>query len=556
MSETLDEMRVLVVDDEHLERQAIPLILDQASATFKVVGEARNGNEALRLSVELKPDIILMDIKMPGMDGLTAAREIKKALPAVAIIFLTAYDEFDYAKEALRVGALDYLLKPLRSKDLLEILGKARNLLLEEKVKQEERKELQEQLAEALPWLKVNLGLGLVFGLWEERSAVEQQAGLLKLEVLPRVAFGVYMENRLHGDKALPAKLDLLRYQLQQIIDEALNNRPYGICLPISERVLVGLWGTREPEPEWHLRRLAEDIIKASSEKLTLGVTVGLGNFCENIGQLPRSVWEAQMAAHLGRFYLGPERVVSVVELGQYDYGGGYTYAGEKKIIDALRSGNQEEVCRLFREFLGSVSKGGNTDLYLVKARLMSMLAMFSRSPGLSQNRESKVDEENGYLEFARRMELCRSLEELEEWLAELAATVGQGERSRIPVNGSVKRVLSYIHENYQQELSLNDLSRVIFLSPDYFSRVFKEQVGYTFSEYILNLRVKKAQELLAYTDLPVGEIGRNVGYPDPNYFSRVFGRSTGLSPSRYRQEINGCPNSKRKSGACSPVLI
>lgn len=552
MNEKPAEMQVMVVDDEYLERQAVPLILGQASAPFKVVGEARNGNEALRLAVELKPDIILLDIKMPGMDGLAAAREIKKVLPAVAVIFLTAYDEFDYAKEALRVGAVDYLLKPLRSKDLLEVLGKARNLLLEEKVKQEERRKLQEQLAEALPWLRVNLGLGLISGSWEERSAVELQASLVQLEVLPQVAFGVYVGNRSQRDKTTPVGLDLLRYQLQQITEEALHRFPSGICLPLSERMLIGLWGTQEPEPEQHLRRLTEYIIKAASERLSLGVTVGLGSFCEDIAQLPHSVWEAQTAAHLGMFYLGPDRVVNVDELGQVNDRGAFTYgAREKEIIEALRSGNQEEVRNLFRGILGSISRGRGIDFYLIKARLMSVLVMFARSFGLGQQGEYSGKAAHTYYDSARRLELCRSVEDLEEWLVELAVEAEKlfSDKNYGAVDEAIKRVLAYIHENYQREISLSDLSRVIFLSPDYFSRVFKEQVGCTFSEYILNLRVEKAKELLADTELLVGEVGRKVGYPDPNYFSRVFGRTAGISPSRYRQEIIGRRNNKRITG-------
>lgn len=542
MSDGLEEMRLLIVDDEYLERQAITLILAQTNTPFKVVGEARNGNEAVRLAVELEPDIVLLDIKMPGMDGLTAAKEIKKALPASAFVFLTAYDEFDYAQEALRVGAVDYLLKPLRSKDLLKVLEKARQLLLEEKVKQEERKKLQEQLAEALPWLRVNLGLGLIFGLWEERTAVEQQARLVQLEVLPQVAFGVYVESRSYADTEVLTRMELLRYQLQQIIEKTLGQNPFGLCLPLSERMLIGLWGTHEPEPQPRLRQLAESIIKDASERLSLGVTVGVGSFCEDIAYLPRSVWEAQTAAHLGMFYFGPERVVHIDELKQEADGNDGAYsAKEKDIIEALRSGNREEVSCLFRKFLGFFSRGQGTDLYLIKARMMSMLAAFERTFGLGQQEEQTGEAFHVFNEFARRMALCRSVEDLEEWIVELAATAENlsSERDSGSTAGMVKKVLAYINENYQRELSLTELSRIIFLSPDYFSRVFKEQVGFTFSEYILRMRIDKAKELLAETDLPMGEVGRKVGYPDPNYFSRIFGRVAGVSPSRYRQMIN-----------------
>lgn len=546
MDKQTEGFRLLLVDDEHLERQSIKLILKQNSAPFYVLAEAKNGKEALRLAGELKPDIILQDIKMPGMDGLTAAREIKKILPDVVIIFLTAYDEFVYAKEALQAGAADYLLKPVPTRDLLEALEKARKLILHERSKREEQKRLQEQLKEALPWLRVNLGVGLMFGSWEEKSALEQQAAVLQLKVLPQVALSVQMEDRPQDEGSVLIRLDWLRYRMQQVIEESLNHFPYGICLPVSEKMLMVLWGSDEPGPENRLRQLAEHIMGAVSEELSLEVTVGMGSFCEDVEQMPRSVWEAQTAAHLGMFYFGPGKLVSMNELGIGTWKIGDSYPSkEKEMVEALRNGNMEGTLPIFRELMGSISRGQSTDIYMVKARLMNILARFAESTGWIV----KGDKEQDYFEFARRLELCRSLEEMEKWLVELTEKAGQIFSNKISGSSNlVKKVLAYIQENYHRELSLAELSRVIYLSPDYFSRVFKEHTGCSFSEYILNLRVEKAKALLADTDLPVGEVGKKAGYPDSNYFSRVFGRAVGVSPSRYRQEVVSSRNSKKIS--------
>lgn len=530
-------MRLLIAEDEYLERQAIRLILERAGEPFEVVGEARNGRQAVHLAKDLQPDIVLLDIKMPGMDGLSAARDIRNILPYSAIIFLTAYNEFDYAQEALRIGVVDYLLKPIRAQELVEVLKNTRLQLLREREEQEERKKIQEQLAEALPWLRVNLGLSLIWGLWEERSAVERQARLAKLDVLPRVAFGVCMENRLEDNPAVLTRFELLRYQLQGLVEEALSRHPCGLCLPISDRMLIGLWGSREPEQEQCLCCLANDIIETAADKLSLGVTVGLARFCDDISQLPRAAWEAQAAAHLGMFYLGPERVVHVDELEhKVDGDGGVYTAREKELLEVLRSGDVEKIRQVFREFLISVFDNPSADLYLIKARLMGVLVAYSRSVGHMGDQDEEMIQV--YNKFARQLSLCHSVEEMESWLVELvlAGNSYSGDQGGKLVTEAIKKALAYIHENYQRELSLTELLRVIFLSPGYFSRAFKEQVGCTFSEYVLRLRIEKAKKLLVETDLPVREVARQVGYPDPNYFSRVFSRAIGMSPSRYRQ--------------------
>lgn len=541
MSDCPGEMRLLVVDDEHLERQAIKMILEKSSTTFMMVGEARNGREAVSQALELKPDIILLDIKMPGNGGMSAAREIIKQLPDCAIIFITAYDEFDYAQEALRLGAVDYLLKPVRTEELMEVLEKACEKILEEREKQEGWKRLQDQLDEALPWIRVNLGLGLVFGLWEERTAVEQQARLVNLGVLPQVAFGVRLDSRPQNDMTGAARMELVRFQLQRLIEDALDRYPAGLCLPLSERMLISLWGSQDPDRDRQLQRLAEYIVKAASEKLSLGVTVGLGRFCDDISQLPRSVWEAQTAAHLGMFYLGSERIVHVNELEQESVGGSSNLAREKEIITALKGGDREKVRGLFRELLGASSSGWISDLSLIKARLLSILSVYLRGVGLNRQEDMAGEAVSAYNYYTRRLSLSRSVEDLEQWLVDLAAARESlpGGRNRCSVDSALERVLSYIQDNYQKELSLTNLSKVIFLSPDYFSRIFKEQVGCTFSEYILRMRMEKAKELLSETDMLISDLARQVGYSDPNYFSRIFGRTVGVSPSRYRQKFN-----------------
>jgi two-component system response regulator YesN len=152
--------------------------------------------------------------------------------------------------------------------------------------------------------------------------------------------------------------------------------------------------------------------------------------------------------------------------------------------------------------------------------------------------------ESSVYYDFARKIELCQSIDDLENWILELGETGlrilnSMGTKS---VSSPIQKVLEYIEENYNSELTLSNLSKVIYLSPDYFSRIFKDQVGSTFSEYILKIRIEKAKELLNNLDIPVSEIGRKVGYSDPNYFSRVFTRAVGMPPSRFRQVISSHP--------------
>ncbi|MFY9499652.1 MAG: response regulator, partial [Tepidanaerobacteraceae bacterium] len=158
------EYTVLICDDELLERQVLKSIIESSDLPLKVVGEAKNGIEAVQQSEKLKPDILLIDIKMPGMDGITASAEIKKSCPKCKSIFITAYDEFEYVKRALQIGAVEYLLKPVRPDEILALLDKIVDLLNQERQKKLREEKLLESIKQAAGMLKSSIMVSLIMG--------------------------------------------------------------------------------------------------------------------------------------------------------------------------------------------------------------------------------------------------------------------------------------------------------------------------------------------------------------------------------------------------------
>ena len=176
---------VLICDDELLERQVLKSIIENSNLPLKIVGEAKNGVEALEQSAKLKPDILLIDIKMPGKDGITAGAEIKKVCPKCKTIFITAYDDFEYVKKALQIGAVEYLLKPVRPDEIVALLAKTVDLLNQEKQKKLKEEKLLASIKEAANMLKSSIMVSMVMGHYEDEGVLKSRAKLLGIEQLP-----------------------------------------------------------------------------------------------------------------------------------------------------------------------------------------------------------------------------------------------------------------------------------------------------------------------------------------------------------------------------------
>lgn len=530
----MEVMKLLVADDEPLERQAVRIIVERSGAPFRVVGEARNGSEALRLCREESPDIVLMDIKMPGIDGLSAAREIKREFPEKQVIVLTAYDEFEYAKEALKLGASDYILKPAHASEILAVLDRVRESIVRDRSRREEEQKIKDQMAEVIPSLKNNFVMEIIFGLLKDEEAAVNRGQLIGLKTLPQVAFAVSMEPFDGG--VLDVWTEVERYRVQRIVDQTLEEYPEGLCMLLSEHMVIGLWGPLGGNGD-SLNELVAKIVARARDELNVRVTVGVGRAYKEFSRLHRSVWEAQTAAYLGMFYLGPERVVSINEVEILQTGPRvYPFDKENELVESLKVGDKARAEETFRLLLERTSGTLHSEAGLIKARLAKVLVLVAHSFSRSGFMSPELFDD--YNELFQRLSLCGSIEELRVWLGILAEKASSWSRFRVAGTGSsvVDGAIEYIHNNYQRDISLADLAKIIFLNPDYFSRVFKQCTGRTFSEYLTQVRIDRAKELLSETDLPVGELAREVGYSDPNYFSRVFARVTGMCPSRYRQ--------------------
>lgn len=436
--------RILIADDEALEREGMRWIIsNMVDEKFEII-EAENGREALQKASIHKPHIVFMDIRMPGMDGLLALRSIRQELPTARFVLVTAYDYFDYAREAIRLGAKDYIVKPAKRQEIVELIERLLTNIKQEQQETSALKGREQQLSKLLSLVKAELALGLIAESINEQELLSIAESLqLPLEQACAVVIA-FPEIKLDRKE--------LEQHVQQLHERHSNDRTFLFSSPlVKEHIVLFISGKADLQPEelLHYANTYSASIYSSCKKAMPDqpVLIGIGNVHTGIHGARRSYYEAVFAS---------------------------TTATEQHAISQFQ--HMESI---------------NTQPLLI----------------------SKAEQ---YAYVQQAIALIRQERE------EQAFSI-------------VDAAASYIERNYQRELSLEEVAEQVHLNPYYFSKVFKQQTGETFIDYITRIRIEHAKQWMSNKDMSLKEICYLVGYNDPNYFSRVFKKVTGITPSEYR---------------------
>lgn len=527
--------RILLVDDEPLECEAIRLILERDRPEVKVVGQAGSGRKALDLALRLKPDIVFMDIQMPGVNGLEATRTLIEALPGLKTIVLTAYDEFEFAQKALKLGASDYLLKPARPHEILRVVDEMCRQITVAAKRREEEDRLRKELETMMPFVATGLLLDLISEPGAHLEGMEERASFLGLTSGP---YQVILVDIDHFAAATQDRREVERQVLKKEVYQALLRAVDGLLealvTPFVGNTFVVL--ARVPEGERQGRELAERLRSEVATSTLCTVTVGVGVTCENLIEVPSSYVAAKRAVQYGSFF-GSNQVVMASDIeGSGGDPKSYPYPLEARLSQCVRLGEAELAQGLFRELRRGLNEAAGGEAELLRAYTLELAVVLTRA-ALDGGAGREV---LGILQrqSLEQLAAARTALAVEEWAAYvldrcLEAVLAGHAAVR---NETIMQVKRYIREHFLEAISLADVAREVHLSPFHLSRLFKEKEGVNFVEYLTRLRLDEAKRLLVQTNDTIAAVAQRVGYAEANYFSRLFRRYFGVSPNEYRQ--------------------
>ncbi len=534
--------RMMIVDDKDDIIQGIRSMGRWPEIGVEITGWANNGEEALAVMEENKPQIVITDIKMPVMDGLQLTQSIKKRYPEIKVIILSGYDEFQYAQQALKLGAEEYLLKPIRIHQLQEVILRVIHKLKDEKLKQEEETKVLERLAQSLPLLRDKFLQRLL----EEPGSLNeeevcQRLNFLEVDLYPEYLAVLAVEiDHYNGviDPNSYRQMELLGQNLIQL--KAEFHREAGKSIIFTDKKerfgwIVSVPGLNHlPETNQTVFALAENISILAQEKAKVTVSIGIGRFYAGFLQLFHSYQEA-VEALSHKFLLGANQIIHIDDvLPDPKLHFHYPLELERELLVSLKAGTRQEGMHLLDSYFEVLDQYAVCSPKLIKKYLTGLVASISRI--LLEMNIDELQLTGGEEDLLTQITQLDTLEKTKPWLGKLIEgiyLVSSCEKKH-KTQTKMEKAKGYIGEHMADEISLHAVANFIDLSPNYFTTLFKEYTGETFMDYVIRVRIDKAKELLTTGQFKVYEVANTVGYSDARYFSEIFKKWVGMAPAEY----------------------
>jgi two-component system response regulator YesN len=518
--------KVFLVEDEIVTRENIRDNVNWEADGFEFCGEAPDGEVALPLLQAAKPDVLITDIKMPFMDGLALSKIVRERMPAVKIVVLSGHDEFGYAQQAIKLGIAEYLLKPVSAHDLHQVLQKLAVQLEQEKKEHESIELLWGQIDQNQAALREQFLLKIVVGAVSPAEA-EEQSQLLGLNLTARWYLIVVVRIELCDPLQ---RFNYPKYEkIHQIVHSVVGGDPDIFLLKkdLEELVLIFKANTRD-SIEADMERITNQI-KQQAAGTDCQLVIGCGSPEKQLVDIPRSFIEAVLHIQKQSRAAEPESGLGKSELLRAD---------KPAVEEYLQSGTPADFDKFFDTHILPLGRTAIKS-YIFKVYLfMEILLTTARFVIHLDGDINQILPEFQNIETV--LSHITTIDQIRDYTQRiLYSGLAFRERSvNFPQTGMIDQAKEYINRHYMDSgLSLGEVAAYINHSPSHFSTLFSQVTSQTFKEYITNIRLKKAKELLRSTAQTSSEIAYQVGYIDPHYFSSVFKKNTGLSPKEYRNK-------------------
>ncbi len=535
--------KVLIIDDEPIIRKGIKNIINWKQLNCEVCAEASDGAEGLELIKKLLPEIILTDIRMPGLDGLDMLKQVKDIVPNSKIIIVSGYREFDYVHEAIKCGAFDFLLKPTRLEELTSVLARAVDILNEQKLRHSEVDKFKLLFEQSIPLLKEKLLCDIVFEINSNENEITEKMKLFDININNFVF--IVIENDL-VESSVNTQYDKHLYQFgiinsfEEIMAEkyevhviSLNSNKVGFIIQNNSHTGINMTEILEKTAF-----LQEMIYNAFG----ISVSIALSTEGSSVFELPEKLKECQYSLEY-KSYLGNNSIIQYSDLNSFfkyeDYSLLERY--KKQLLEGVKAGN-EALVKASSDSIGNFISSNTISINYLKNYYYSALSSINniRISVLAANTDKKHEEGKDIASLIKLIEKSSNTEELNLLLQQVALKIANKVNSfnNKSIRVTLRKAIDYINEHYSEPVTLNEVAEHTFVTTFYISRMFKKELGTSFIDYLNDIRIEKAKELLKDVKYKSYEVASLVGIPDPHYFSRLFKKHSGISPSEYRETL------------------
>lgn len=538
----MNEIKVFLVEDEMVIRRGIKNSIDWEKEGYIFCGEASDGELAYPMIIKEKPDILITDIRMPFMDGLELCKLVKKELPNIKILILSGYDEFDYAKEAIRLGVTEYLLKPISSGKLLEALNGVSESIRREKEDKDLVRKYMEEMRENTEHEKQKFFEQMIAGNLSMADALETgekyemnlSAGMYNLLLF---RFTLREENRKSGELLGEAEyaIEKLTERLEYVFEFQRGVEGWAFLLMADN----------EEQMSERVKEMSKDLEEIMKNYSTIAYFGGIGQPVARLRELEESFREAERAL-AARFTMELNRIISVedirmaqnvdtlddIEITSF----GEIEKTRTMLEKFLNNGAEDEIDEFVDVYINELPEENLKSVlmrqYIIMDAYIVMMSFCEKFEGIEGEMQAQSEE------LKNSMKTIQTLEEIKNYIRMLLKKI-IGVRDTISgrrYSDIIEIAKDQIRKTYMSdEISLNTIAAEVGMSPSYFSSIFSKEMGKTFVEYLTEIRMDRAKELLMCSSMKTSEIGYEVGYKDPHYFSYIFKKTQNCTPKEFR---------------------
>lgn len=538
-------LKVFLVEDEIIIREGIKKNIDWASEGLELVGDAGNGEDALALIRQKKPDILITDIKIPKMNGLELSKIVKKELPRIKIIIISGYDEFDYAKEAISIGVAEYMLKPVGSVELLEKIVEISSEIQEEQLR---TKSEQAHIIEDDSYIKIKRSMvfsNLVSGKIDQDEMLKQceECNINLTAGYYNILLCNVFEDRI---EEIPQTFDNGSRVMQEIIVKNEKKTDIAVFDRNKEGIAFLVIGNNLEEINKSIEKLVNEIKTMCYNLIDINYFIGIGKPVEHLNLLDLSFFEANKAYAL-------QHIVEKNQVMHFDKIKDYRIIKESGInfseidilkvdraqLDAfIRTGTQRGVKKFIRDYIQNFGENNlksimccqyiELEIYICCINLIEEMGYdYKEVWGDYINTQYNVST------YTSRTEFIKNLEKLIITVIEFREKNAKNKYAKLI--SDAKRYINKAYSN--KDFSLKSVASEVNLSACHFSVIFRQVTGQNFIDYLTEIRINKAKELLRCTSKKNREIGVEVGFKDTHYFNVLFKKTEGCTPKEYRMK-------------------
>lgn len=514
-------IKIMIVDDEPWIRTSLKNRIDW-SEEMQLCGEASDGFEALQLAANLRPDIVITDVRMPEMSGLELIGRLREFLPDIQSVIISGYNEFEYAKSALELGSCGYVLKPVRKEELNRVIQKAIANIA------------QNNLLRLTTQTQAALLDRLLLGLWHETPVSEASF----LPVLKHLhfftgCFSVLAVRFLNGEESAETMGQRLNAAAAALFSSCTCQ---SFC--VSDTV-YGLFLTSEAPVD--LPAAARELIRQLQVRASLDVSIAIGAACRSFERLGETFRSAREGLHHMHLFNAREIILPAAADQEHAPSSGIALPGDITggIIDSIYAHSRTDLDAAIGKLNDFIQTTPEITVYDINNMLYLMLGDLIR---ICYERNASKELCDRGIAFMQLLSGYQPQKDLIGQFAGYCWEISSSFQETPSIVQVIRNAEQYIRSRYDEDISLKKIAALFYLNPSYFSVSFKNVTGKNFNEFLTSVRMENAKQMLLNRSLRVSQVARMTGYDDCSYFSKAFRKYTGMMPSEYQQQAGGTP--------------